>query len=65
MPAQKVAYSFLPENKIGFCALVSLSAGIQASACYRRGSGDNSKGLEKLLRSYLKVAKNTKNNTKL
>jgi hypothetical protein len=59
MPAQKVAYS-MPENKIGFRAFVSLSTGIQASACYRRGSGDDNKSLEKLLRSYLKVAKNAK-----
>ncbi len=64
MLTEKVAYS-MPENKIGFRALLSLSAGIQASACYRRGSGDDNKSLEKLLRSYPKVAKNAKNNTEL
>jgi hypothetical protein len=64
MPAQKVAYS-IPDNTTGFHVFVSLSAGIQASTCYHRGSGDGSKSLEKLLSSYLKVAKNAKINTQL
>jgi hypothetical protein len=59
MPAQKVAYS-MSDNKIGFRAFVGLSAGIQASAWYRRGSGDGNKSLERLLSSYLKVFKNAK-----
>jgi hypothetical protein len=61
MPAKKVAYS-MSGNKIGFRGFVGLSAGIQAGTCYRRGSDDGNKTLEKLLSSYLKVTKNAKKN---
>jgi hypothetical protein len=43
-----------------FRAFVSLSAGIQASTWYCRGSSDDNRSLEKFLSSYLKVAKNAK-----
>ena len=59
MPAQKVAYT-MPETSISFGAFSSLSVGIQAIACYHRGSGDGNKSLEKLFSSYLIVYKNTK-----
>ena len=59
MPAQKVAYT-MPETKISFCSFSSLSAGIQAIACCRRGSGGGNNCLEMLFSSYLTVAKNAK-----
>ena len=59
MSAQKVAYT-KPKKTISFYSILSHSAGIQAIACYRRGSGDSNNCIEKLFSSYLKVVKNAK-----
>ena len=56
---QKIAYT-MPKTTMRFCSFSSHSAGIQAIACYRRGSGDGNNCLEKFCSSYLKVAKYAK-----